>query len=222
MAGTQAAPEGHHQRPVIGQAQLFPGLGTGQVKEVAPHRGAGDDDLAGAAIVLAALLKAHHDAVGGALQHFGGEARDHVGLVDRRGDAHAGGAFYHRIAGIAAGAHHQIGTEITENGPGTAAGPGQHGQGVQVVPQAAVAQGALKAAHGNAPEGVARLFHQVALHTVGSAHKQKPGFGVLLPHVSGQSQGGVHMARRSAAGKNHFHFAAPPIRSAAQASAAKR
>ena len=78
MAGAQAAPEGHHQRPVIGQAQLFPGLGTGQVKEVAPHRGAGDDDLAGAAIVPAALLEAHHDAVGGALQHFGGEARDHV------------------------------------------------------------------------------------------------------------------------------------------------
>ena len=157
------------------------------------------------AIVPAALLKAHHDAVGAALQHFGGEAGDHVGLVDCRGDAHTGGALDHRIAGIAAGAHHQIRAEVPEDGPGPAVGFGQHGQGEQVVGQAAVTQGALEASHGDAPEGVAGLFHQVPLHAVGGAHKQPLPLGILLLHIACQGQGGVHMARRAAAGKNHFH-----------------
>ena len=70
-----------------------------------------------------------------------------------------------------------------------------------------MAQGALEASHGDAPEGVAGLFHQVPLHAVGSANKQHLHLGILFLHIACQGQGGVHMARRAAAGKDHVHIA---------------
>ena len=203
----ETAPEGDGQRPVIGESQLLPGLLPGLAEEVAPHRCAGDHDLLRVLIVLAALLEAHHDAPGIALQHFSGETGDHVGLVDCRGDALLGGVFHHGIAGVAAGTHHQIGAEIPEDGTGSGSGQRQIFKAFHVVGDARRGQGPLEAGDLDGAEVVPRLFDESPLHATGRSHEQHPQIRMPLLHIARQRQRRVHMARRAAAGKDHVHIA---------------
>ena len=108
----------------------------GLFKKVAPHRRAGDYDALGVLIERAALLKAHHDAACVLFQHLGGEAGDHVGLVHRRGDAPQGGVLHHGVAGIAAGAHHQIRRKLPQDLVGSAPQDQEVCGAFQVVSQA--------------------------------------------------------------------------------------
>ena len=204
-AGPQAAPEGHHQRLVLPYAQSRLGFLMGQVKEVSPHRGPGNGNALRVLVKRPALLKAHHNARGVLFQHFCGQPRDHVGLVYRRGDAPQGGVFYHGIACVASGAHHQVRRKLLENGPRLAP-QSQHFPGaLAVVPDGLPAHRPLQAAHGNAPIVVARLGHQVPLNALRRSHKENLHRRVLFPHIARQGQGRVHMARRAAAGKDNFH-----------------
>ena len=163
-------------------------------------------------IVYAALLKPHHNAGGMLFQHPGGKARDHICLMHRRGDALQGGILYHRIAGVAAGAHHQVRRELPQNCLGPAAQSQKLHSAFGVMAQAVQVHRPLKAAHLDAPVVIARLGHQAALNAVRGTHKQNLHRGVLLAHIAGQSQGRIYMARRAAAGKNHFHSCPPLIR----------
>ena len=201
----QTAPEGGHQRLIVSIAQLLPGLLFRQLKEIAPHRRAGDHHLVGVLVMAAAILKAHHHAVHAVLQQFGGQTGDHVGLVYGGGDAVPGGGLDSRIAGIAAGAHHQIGLEIADDGVGLPAGGHQRSGGLEVVPQAVQRKRAAEVADFNGGEVIARLFHKAPLHTVGSAHKQHSRGGILLLHIPRQRQRRVHMSGGAAAGKDHIH-----------------
>lgn len=87
---TQTAPEGGHQRLIVGIAQLFTGLLLRQSEEIAPHRRSRDHHLFGVLIVAAAVLEPHHHAVHAALQQLGGQARGSCWTRGRRWEYAAG------------------------------------------------------------------------------------------------------------------------------------
>ncbi len=201
--GAQGPPEGHQQGPAVVHAQLPLGLRLGQAEEVLPHRRAGDDDLLRVAVVLPAGLEAHHDPVREGLQHLGGEAGDHVGLVDRRGDAGLGGGLHHGEAGVAAGADDHVRRKRPQDGPGLPGGPHQIPHGDQVVPDLPGLQGPVEAGDVDRAEVVARLGDQVLFQSPLRPHEQELRLRVLFAHQLGQSDGGIHMPRRAAAGEDH-------------------
>ena len=201
----KTAPEGGYQRLIVGIAQLLTGLFLRQLKEIAPYRRTGDHHLVGVLVVAAAVLKAHHHAVHAVLQQLGGQAGDHVGFMYGGGDAVPGGGLYRRIAGIAAGAHHQIGLEAGNDGVGLPAGGHQRSGGLEVVAQPLRGQGTAEIADLHGGEVIARLFHKAPLHAVGGAHEQYLRSGVLLLHIPRQRQCRVHMSGGAAAGKDHIH-----------------
>ena len=61
-ARAETAPEGRDERTLIRQAELLARLRPREREEVPAHGRTRDDDLLRVLIVLAALLKAHHDA----------------------------------------------------------------------------------------------------------------------------------------------------------------
>ena len=202
-SGAQGAPEGHHQGPVVGQAQLFPGLLLRQLEKAVPDGGAGDQYLLRVLIVLAAGLKAHHNPVRVGFQHFRGQPRHGIGLVDRRGNARLGGGLYHGVAGVAAGTHHHIRLKLPENRPGLMGRPDQVPGGNQVVTNLLWTKGAVKVGDVNGLERIARLGNQVFFQTALRPYKQKLNLRVLLMQQLGQRNGGVHMSRCAAAGKQN-------------------
>ena len=209
VAGAQASPKGYHKGRLVVKAQLFPRLLPAQAEEVPPHRRPGDGDALRVLIVLAAVLKAHHDDIRVVLQHPRGQAGHHVALVHRRGDVRPGRRLHHGIAGVAAGAHHQVGPEIPQDGPCLTPGGRQHPQGVQVVADARRVQLPLEAADLYGGVVVTRLGHQLPLHARGGAHEQHGGVRVLFLHIARQCDGRVHVSRGAPAGKYHSHSAAP-------------
>ena len=200
--GSQGAPEGHHQRPAVVHPKLPFGLRLGLGEKVLPHRRTGDDDLLRMAVVLAAFLKAHHHPPGIGLQHLGGKAGDHVGLVDRRGDAGLGRRLHQGIAGVAAGAHHHVRAKVPQDGPGLVGGPHQISHGDQVVPDLLGTEGTVEAGDVDRPERVSRLWHQIFFQSPLRAHEQNLGFGVFPLHQLRQGDGRIHMPRRAAAGED--------------------
>ena len=125
--------------------------------------------------------------------------------MDGGGDMPPGGGLHRRIAGVAAGTHHQIRPERADDGVRLMAGGHQRFGGLEVVPQPAGRQGAVEIADLHRGEIVAGLLHKAALHAVGGAHKQHADGGVLRPHISRQRQRRIHMSGGAAAGKNHIH-----------------
>ena len=200
VAGAQTAPEGYHDGLPVVKGQLPPGLLRRFLEEVPPHRCTRHHDALRMPVVLAAVLKAHHDDVCVLLQHPGGQPRHGVALVYRRGDVGLRCGLHHGIAGVAAGAHHQIGSELLQDGLGRRAGAGQHPHGVEVVAHGLRAHGAAEAVHLHG--GVGR---QIPLHAVGCAHEQHGGLGVALPHQPCQRQRRIHMSRGAPAGEDHSH-----------------
>ena len=202
---TQTAPEGGHQRLIVGIAQLFTGLLLRQSEEIAPHRRSRDHHLFGVLIVAAAVLEPHHHAVHAALQQLGGQAGDHVGLVDGGGNMPPGGGLDGGIAGVAAGAHHQIRLEGANDGVRLTAGGHQGLGGLEIVAQRLGRQGAVEVADLHGGKVIARLFDQAPLHAVGGAHEQYAGGGVFFPQIACQRQRRIHMSGGAAAGKDHIH-----------------
>ena len=163
-------------------------------------------------VVLAAVLKAHHDDAGVLLQHLCGQAGHHIALVYGGGDVRLSRRLHHGIAGVAAGAHHQVGLEIPQDGACLPPGGGQHPQGVQVVADALSVQLPLEAADLHGGVVVPRLGHQLPLHARGRAHEQHGGVRLLFPHIARQRQRRIHMSCGAAAGKYHSHTVAPASR----------
>ena len=152
--------------------------------------------------MLPAGLKAHQDPVRKGLQHLRGQPRHHVGLMNHRGDASPGGGLHHGVAGIAAGADHRVRRELPQNSPGLPRRPQEVAHGDQIVPDLPGLEGAVKAGDMDGAEVVSRLGDQVLLQPPLRAHKQKRGLRVLPAHQLRQSDGRIHMPRRTAAGKN--------------------
>ena len=200
--GPQRAPEGDDEGPAVVQAQLALGRLFGELEEVLPHRRAGDDDLVRVAVKGPAGLKAHHDPVCVGFQHPGGEAGDHIGLVDRRGDPGLGRRLHHRVAGVAAGTDDGPGLKFLQNGPGLVRGPHQIGRGNEVMPDLRRTHGAVEAGNMDRLKGVTCLGHQVLFQAPLRSHEQKLCLRIPLPQKLGQGDGGVHMPRRAAAGKD--------------------
>ena len=209
VAGAQASPKGYHKGCLVVKAQLFPGLLPAQPEEIAPHRRPGDGDALRVLVVLAAVLKAHHDDIGIVLQQLRGQPRHHVALMHRRGEVCLGRRLHHGIAGIAAGAHHQVRPEIPQDGPRLPSGGRQHPHRVQVVAYARRIQLPLKAADLHRGVVVPRLGHQLPLHARGRAHEQHGRLRIFLLHIPRQRKGRVYVSRGAAAGKYHSHSAAP-------------
>ena len=204
-AVTSTAPEGGHQRLIVGIAQLFTGLLLRQSEEIAPHRRSRDHHLFGVLIVAAAVLEPHHHAVHATLQQLGGQAGDHVGLVDGGGNMPPGGGLDGGIAGVAAGAHHQIRLEGANDGVRLTAGGHQGLGSLEIVAQRLGRQGAVEVADLHGGKVIARLFDQAPLHAVGGAHEQYAGGGVFFPQIACQRQRRIHMSGGAAAGKDHIH-----------------
>ena len=211
VAGAEAPPKGYHKRCLVVKAQLFPRLLPAQPEEIAPHRRPGDGDALRVLVVIPAVLKPHHNNVGEVLQHPRGQTGHHVALVHRRGDPRLGGSLHHGIAGVAAGAHHQIGLELPQDGARLPPGGRQHPQSVQVVAYALAVQLPLEAADLHGGVVVPRLRRQLPFHAGGRAHEQHGGVRLLLPHIARQCDGGVHVSCGAAAGKNHSHLLTSPV-----------
>ena len=203
MAGSCRRPPGNPRRtpPAAGRRppQLPFGLRLGRAEKVLPHRRAGDDDLLRMAVVLAAFLKAHHHAPGIGLQHLGGEAGDHVGLVDRRGDA-----------GLAAPSPGDSwrSRRCPPPRPGGSPqdGPGSWGR-ISMATETRLCQVAWDGRNSGSwrcgPSGRGILPLAPGLFPVPArAHEQNLGFGVFLLQPAAPGRGRVHMARRAAAGED--------------------
>ena len=154
------------------------------------------------AVVRPAGLKAHQDPPGEGLQHLGGKARHHVGLVDRRGDARLGGGLHHGKGGIAPGADDGIGPEFPEDGSGLPGGPHQVIDGDEVVADLPGRKGAVETGNMDGPEFIPGLGHKILLQSPVGTHEKdlRPGF--LPPQQLGQGNRRVHMPRRAAAGED--------------------
>ena len=120
-----------------------------------------------------------------------------------------GGGLDHGVAGVAAGAYHQVGPEAPQDGPGGTARRGQHPQGVEVVAQPLAVETAAEAADLHGGIVVARLRYQLPLHAGGRTHEQDRGIRVFLPHIAGQGQRRVDVSRSTTAGKNDSHAVTP-------------
>ena len=201
----QGTPIGQQQGPLVGKAQLLPGLLPGEPEEVPPDGGAGDHHLAGVVIVAAALLKAHHHPVHHLGQGFRRQAGHGVGLVDGGGDAPVGRLVHHGEGGIAAGAHHQVGLELVQNGPGLLFGPLHVHQRAQVVDDVRRGQGAVEIRDGHGADGIALLGHQPGLHAPVGPHEQHPAAGMLVLKDAGQGHRRIHVSGGAAAGKEDVH-----------------
>ena len=197
----QRAPVGQEQGPVIGEAQLLPGLLPGIMEEVPPHWSARDHHLLRVVVVGPALLKAHHDTIHHLGQGLGGQTRDGVGLVDRRGDMPPGGLLHHRERGVSPRPHHQVGAELIHDPPGLLLGCIHIPQGAQIVGDVRRGQGAVEVGNPHRLDGVALLGHQAGLHAAVSPHKEDPAARLPLLEDPGQRHRGIHMSRGPAAGK---------------------
>ena len=200
--GPQGTPEGDDQRPAVVHAQLPLGLLSGELKEVPPHRRAGDHHLLRVPVVPAAGLKAHQNPVGVGLQHLRGQPRHHVGLVDYRWNPGLGGGFHHGIAGVAAGADHRVRRKLPQNCPGLPGGPQKVADRDQIVPDLPGLKGAVKAGDVDGAEVVPRLGDQLLLQPPLRSHKEELRLRVLIAHQLRQRNSRVHMPCRSPAGKD--------------------
>ena len=205
MARAQGAPHGDHQLFILGQTQLPLGLGLGIGRELAPHRGAGDDDLLRLGVILAALLKAHHDAVHQLGQHFGGQAGDGVALMDGGGNVELGSGLQHRVAHIAAGADDGVRLKVTDNGLGLPVGDNHVFQCCDIVRQCLKVLAPAQVGDFQGLDGIALPGHQVHLHFSLGAQKEKLAVRHQLFQPPGHSQGRIDMTGGTAAGKDKFH-----------------
>ena len=199
----QRAPEGNDQGTAVIHTQFPLCLLTGQLKEILPYRRTGDNDLFRMLIVLAALLKAHHDAIGKGFQHFRGQAGHHIGFMHCRGNASLGRRLYHGVAGIAAGTDDHIRPKLLQNRLRLTGSPHQIIERTQIVLDLLGLEGAMEAGNMHGAESIACLGHQILFQSPLRTHKQKFRPRVLFGDLLGQRNGRVDMARRAAAGEDH-------------------
>ena len=201
----QRSPVGQEQGPVIGEAQLLPGLLPGIAEEIPPHRGARDYYLLRVVVVGAALLKAHHHAVHHLGQGLGGQTGDRIGLVDRGGDPPPGGLADHGEGGISPRSHHQVGLELVQNGPGLLFGALHIDQRPQVVGHVRRGERAAEVGDGDGANLIALLGHQLVLHAPVCPYKQNAAAGVLFLKDMGQRHRRIDVSGGAAAGKQDIH-----------------
>ena len=203
--GSQAAPIGQHQGPVILDAQGIPRLLAGDLEKLPPYRGAGDHHPFRMLVVLTGLLIPHHHPVCHLGQPLGGEPRHRVGLMHRRGDAPAGRGVNHGVGGIPPRPHHQIGLEGVQDAGGLPLGDRKVAKGSQVVLDARGAQTAPEGADGHRLQREALLRHQPLLHAAfGPDEQNLTALHSLLKHA-GQGHGRVDVPCCAAAGENNLH-----------------
>ena len=111
----------------------------------------------------------------------------------------------HGEGGVAAGAHHQVGLELVQNGPGLLFGLLHVHQGAQIVGDVRRGEGAVEVGDGDGLDAVALLGHQLVLHAAVRPHKEDPTAGVLLLKNVCQGHRRVYMAGGAAAGKQYVH-----------------
>ena len=112
--GSQAAAKGENAHPVP-DAQLFPGSGTVGKEDLLPHRTAGDNGFPAALQMSRGLRHCQEHLVGGFGNEPGGHAGIGIGFMGDRLKSHPGCLPQDRPADIAAGSHHHIGLELTQN-----------------------------------------------------------------------------------------------------------
>ena len=201
----QGPPVGQQQGPVVRKAQLLPGLLPAVPEKVPSDGGAGDHHLIRAVVVLPALLKAHHHPVHHPGQGLGGQAGDGVGLVDGGGNPPPGRLVDHGEGGVPPGAHHQVGLELVQNGPGLFFGPLHVHQGAQIVGNVGGGKGAVEIGNGDGADLIPLLGHQLVLHPPVRPHEEDAAAGVSLLEDAGQGHRRIHMAGGAAAGKQNVH-----------------
>ena len=177
---------------------------AGIVEEVPPHRRAGDHHPFRMGIVLPGVLKAHHDPVHHLGEHLGGEAGNCVGLVDGGGDTPPRRLLDHGIGGVAAGAHHQVGPEFIQNGPGLPPRLGQRNHGHDIVLDVLPFPGPVDGVHVDGAQLIALMGHQRPLHPV--VRSGEENLAALMPELEepGQRDGRIDMPRGTAAGKEYL------------------
>ena len=173
LPGAQAPP-GRDDELLLPQPQRPPGGGAVAVEELASHRRAGDDDLLGVGVVLLAVREGHHDPIHVLGHHAGGEAGHGVGFVHRRGDAQLGAHVERRVAGIAAGAHDDVGGKVPDDPLGLAHGAGHMAGGGDVVPDARRGELSLEVGDFNGLQVEALPGHQFIFHAVLGADEEDP------------------------------------------------
>ena len=173
LPGAQAPP-GRDDELLLPKPQRLAGGGAVAVEELAPHRRAGDDDLLGVGVVLLAVREGHHDPIHVLGHHAGGEAGHGVGFVHRRGDAQLGAHVERRVAGIAAGAHDDVGGKVPDDPLGLAHGAGHMAGGGDVVPDARRGELSLEVGDFNGLQVEALPGHQFIFHAVLGADEEDP------------------------------------------------
>ena len=123
--------------------------------------------------------------------------------MDRCGDPGLGSCLYHGETGVAAGTDHHIGPEFSQDRTGLAGGTHQITDRNQVMFDLLRFEGTVKTGDMHGTEGIARLRHQILFQPPLRAHKQELRFRILRGDALGQGDGGIDMARRAAAGKDH-------------------
>ena len=144
------------------------------------------------------------------LQQAGGEAGNGVGLVDSGRDPLLCRRPDHRVAGVAASTHHQVGRKLLEQSPGLPRGTDQVPQRDEIMADFLWLQGAVKAGYLHRPEGPACLLNELSLDAAMGPYKQYFTVGPPLANQSRQGQSWIHMSCGASAGKNHFHLLSLP------------
>ena len=110
----------------------------------------------------------------------------------------------HGIGGVAAGAHHQVGPEFIQNGPGLPPRLGQRNHGHDIVLDVLPFPGPVDGVHVDGAQLIALMGHQRPLHPV--VRSGEENLAALMPELEepGQRDGRIDMPRGTAAGKEYL------------------
>ena len=140
-------------------------------------------------------LIGHTDAIGFGRQQLVGHSGIGVLLLQQGGDALFLSLLEHGTAGITANADGDIGLEILEDITRQAHALEQPRQDRHIAQQVL----AVKTAHGQADDIIARSGHFFHFHSSLGTHKQDSCFRVTAAHLVGNRQGREDVASRTAA-----------------------
>ena len=204
----EAAPARDDQG-LVAEAERLPGLLAFGVEEFLPHGRAGQEDLFGVGIVLAAGVEGDHDAAGRARDELRGEARDGVRLMHAGGDAELRAHLERGEAGVAASTDDDVGPEVLQDALrfGKRRGHALHGH--EIVPDGGGGQLSLVVGdlHGLQLEALAR--DELVFHAVLRADEEDPAVRLALAEHAGDRDGGIDMSAGAAAGKDDVHRLSP-------------
>ena len=202
-----AAPEGHHQRHSVVKQRRVAALIAAD--DLLADGTAGNFNALGGLHVLGSLGKVQHDAVHLAGQLLDGDAGHGIDLQHGGLDTALGRCIDHGKAGIAAGAHDDVGFQFPNDLFAALNGLPRVHQRLGILHHTADALAAGQTLQGEGINGIARTLHQFFFDVTGAAEKPDLGIGLLLFQIIGYGQSRVHVTGGTAACKNRAHGKSP-------------